>query len=74
MTSATWPSAVRRLATSYMSDPVTVFIGTLDLAAVHSVRQEIVFVQDEEEKRQVLLDFFASMDPDDKVRQHSDFF
>lgn len=39
MTSATWPAGVRRLATSYMKDPVTVFIGTLDLAAVHSVRQ-----------------------------------
>ena len=36
MTSATWPPGVRRLAESYMSDPVTVFIGSLDLAAVHS--------------------------------------
>ena len=29
MTSATWPAAVRRLAQSYMKDPVTVFIGRL---------------------------------------------
>ena len=36
MTSATWPPGVRRLAESYMKDPVTVFIGSLDLAAVHS--------------------------------------
>ena len=31
MTSATWPPSVRRLATSYMKDPVTVFVGSLDL-------------------------------------------
>ena len=31
MTSATWPAGVRRMATNYMNDPVTVFIGSLDL-------------------------------------------
>ena len=31
MTSATCPPSVRRLATSYMKDPVTVFVGSLDL-------------------------------------------
>jgi ATP-dependent RNA helicase DDX43 len=34
MTSATWPPEVRRLATSYMTDPVTVFIGSLDLVLI----------------------------------------
>ena len=42
MTSATWPENVRRLAKGYMKDPVTVFIGSLDLAAVHSVSQKII--------------------------------
>ena len=50
MTSATWPSAVRRLASQYSVNPVQVVVGSLDLAAVHSVTQEIVMI-DEEDKR-----------------------
>jgi len=69
MTSATWPPGVRRLAESYMKDPVTVFIGSLDLAAVHSVSQKIVMIGEngEMEKRDILQEFFESMEPDDKV-------
>lgn len=33
MTSATWPPGVRRLASSYMTDPVTIFVGSLDLVS-----------------------------------------
>ncbi|CAG9860507.1 unnamed protein product [Phyllotreta striolata] len=36
MTSATWPPGVRRLAESYMNDPVQIYVGTLDLAATHT--------------------------------------
>lgn len=49
MTSATWPSGVRRLAERYMQNPVQVCIGSLDLAAVHSVEQ-IIDIIDEEKK------------------------
>ena len=42
MTSATWPNGVRRITKGYMKDLVTVFTGSLDLAAVHSVTQRIV--------------------------------
>lgn len=49
MTSATWPSGVRRLAERYMVNPVQVCIGSLDLAAVHSVEQ-IIDIIDEEKK------------------------
>ncbi|KAJ8676693.1 hypothetical protein QAD02_012480 [Eretmocerus hayati] len=49
MTSATWPPGVRRLAQSYMKDPLTVCVGSLDLKAVHSVTQRI-YIIDEEEK------------------------
>ena len=42
MTSATWPENVRRLAKSYMNNPVTVFVGSLELAATHSVTQTIL--------------------------------
>ena len=31
-TSATWPAEVQRLADMYMSDPIHIFVGTLDLA------------------------------------------
>merc|ERR1712141_353188 len=69
MTSATWPPSVRRLASSYMNDPVTVFIGSLDLAAVHSVHQKIVLVGDggEDEKRDMLTEFIEDMSKDDKA-------
>ncbi|XP_046739463.1 probable ATP-dependent RNA helicase DDX43 [Diprion similis] len=66
MTSATWPPGVRRLAQSYMKDPLQVCVGSLDLAAVHSVMQTILIV-DESEKTEMLYDFFRNMGPDDKV-------
>lgn len=47
MTSATWPSGVRRLAQRYMKNPVQVCIGTLDLAAVHSVEQIIELIEED---------------------------
>ena len=50
-----------------LQDPVTVFIGSLDLAAVHSVSQQILQVEDESEKRSILLDLFQQMTPEDKV-------
>ena len=53
MTSATWPSAVRRLASQYSVNPVQVVVGSLDLAAVHSVTQKIIMT-DEDEKRSIV--------------------
>lgn len=49
MTSATWPAGVRRLAENYMNNPIQVCIGSLDLAAVHSVTQIVKFM-DENDK------------------------
>ncbi|KAK7865543.1 hypothetical protein R5R35_010087 [Gryllus longicercus] len=66
MTSATWPEGVRRLAQSYMCNPLQVFVGSLDLAAVHSVTQQIRIVR-EEEKAQELYNFLENMEEDDKV-------
>jgi len=68
MTSATWPAGVRRMATNYMNDPVTVFIGSLDLKACQSVTQQVLMIEGgEDEKRQILTDFIQKMDPTDKV-------
>ncbi|CAF0936895.1 unnamed protein product [Adineta ricciae] len=66
MTSATWPEEVRRIAARYMRNPIQIYIGTLDLAAVHSVRQDIEIVK-EEEKFDMLLDFIGRMDAEDKA-------
>lgn len=49
MTSATWPPGVRRLAQSYMSNPIQVCVGSLDLAATHTVKQ-IIEIMDEGDK------------------------
>ncbi|KAG7309274.1 hypothetical protein JYU34_005215 [Plutella xylostella] len=66
MTSATWPSGVRRLAESYMKDPIAVNVGSLDLAAVHTVTQQVMFVE-EDDKEEALMEFLMNMDPNDKV-------
>ncbi|CAF1252655.1 unnamed protein product [Adineta steineri] len=66
MTSATWPEEVRRIASRYMHNAVQIYIGSLDLAAVHSVQQDIEIVK-EEEKFDILLDFIGRMGPDDKA-------
>ncbi|CAG4959693.1 unnamed protein product [Colias eurytheme] len=66
MTSATWPSGVRRLAESYMKDPIQVNVGSLDLAAVHTVTQKLMFVE-EDDKDAALFEFITNMDPNDKV-------
>nr|KAF6461724.1 DEAD-box helicase 43 [Molossus molossus] len=66
MTSATWPYAVRRLAQSYLKEPMIVYVGTLDLVAVSTVTQNII-VTTEEEKRFHIQTFLESMSPKDKV-------
>ncbi|XP_053358502.1 probable ATP-dependent RNA helicase DDX43 isoform X2 [Clarias gariepinus] len=66
MTSATWPTGVRRLAKSYLKDPMMVYVGTLDLAAVDTVQQTVLVVQ-EEEKKAYIFDFIQNMEPEDKV-------
>ncbi|KYM82907.1 putative ATP-dependent RNA helicase DDX43 [Atta colombica] len=67
MTSATWPQGVRRLAQSYMKNPIQVFVGSLDLTAVHSVTQRIYMAENEDEKIDMMHQFFLEMGPQDKV-------
>ncbi|XP_039994859.1 probable ATP-dependent RNA helicase DDX43 isoform X2 [Xiphias gladius] len=66
MTSATWPSGVRRLARSYLKNPMMVYVGTLDLAAVNTVQQTVLIVH-EDEKKSYVFDFIRNMLPQDKV-------
>ena len=58
LSSATWPPDVQRLAESYMTNPMQIYIGSLDLAAVHSVEQVIEIVHDSE-KREWLNNFLT---------------
>ncbi|KAK2142730.1 hypothetical protein LSH36_920g01015 [Paralvinella palmiformis] len=67
MTSATWPDGVRRLASSYLKNPMQVFVGSLDLAAVHSVHQKVEII-DEDLKKERLTEFLIEeLGPEDKV-------
>uniref|UniRef100_UPI00398F06E9 probable ATP-dependent RNA helicase DDX43 isoform X3 n=1 Tax=Pristiophorus japonicus TaxID=55135 RepID=UPI00398F06E9 len=66
MTSATWPDGVRRLSKSYLKNAMMVYVGTLDLAAVETVEQNVLVIP-EEEKRSYTLHFIKSMKPEDKV-------
>ncbi|XP_054654016.1 probable ATP-dependent RNA helicase DDX43 [Dunckerocampus dactyliophorus] len=66
MTSATWPTSVRRLAKSYLKNPMMVYVGTLDLAAVGTVQQTVLVVH-EEDKKSYLFGFIRNMLPEDKV-------
>ncbi|KAF5294042.1 hypothetical protein FQR65_LT10945 [Abscondita terminalis] len=68
MTSATWPPGVRRLADSYMDNPIQVYVGSLDLAAVHTVIQTILMLPDEEEEKfRTFMEFAANMQDDEKA-------
>uniref|UniRef100_A0A8B9TIV4 RNA helicase n=1 Tax=Anas platyrhynchos TaxID=8839 RepID=A0A8B9TIV4_ANAPL len=58
MTSATWPDGVRRLARSYLKNPMIVYLNT--------VEQRVV-VTTEEEKKAFMKSFIDSMKPKDKV-------
>ncbi|XP_033612558.1 probable ATP-dependent RNA helicase DDX43 isoform X2 [Fukomys damarensis] len=66
MTSATWPCAVRRLAQSYLKEPMIVYVGSLDLVAVSTVKQDVI-ITTEEEKRAHIQAFLENMSPTDKV-------
>ncbi|XP_001358660.5 ATP-dependent RNA helicase dbp2 [Drosophila pseudoobscura] len=67
MTSATWPPGVRRLAQSYMNNPIQVCVGSLDLAATHSVKQVIELLEDESEKYGIIKSFIKNMTKTDKI-------
>jgi ATP-dependent RNA helicase DDX43 len=44
---------VRRLAESYMKNPIQVYVGSLDLAATHSVTQTIELIDESEKEDKV---------------------
>ncbi|KAH8291647.1 hypothetical protein KR018_010114, partial [Drosophila ironensis] len=67
MMSATWPPGVRRMAHSYMSNPIRVHVGSLHLAATHSVKQVINMLQRDEDKYAQIKKFVRNMTKTDKI-------
>ena len=65
MTSATWPEGVQRLCNTYLNDPIRVIVGSLDLAAVHTVTQYIKIVE-QHDKVKLLQYYIGKMKKDDK--------
>ncbi|KIK02315.1 hypothetical protein K443DRAFT_97176 [Laccaria amethystina LaAM-08-1] len=55
MFSATWPEAVRRLASTFQTNPVRVTVGSDDLTANSRVEQSVVVFDDARSKDQRLL-------------------
>ncbi len=46
--SATWPSSVKYVANKLMTNSVKVQVGDLDLAAVASVSQDIIIIENDD--------------------------
>ncbi|KJA25928.1 hypothetical protein HYPSUDRAFT_133610 [Hypholoma sublateritium FD-334 SS-4] len=61
MFSATWPEAVRRLASSFQRDPVRVTVGSDDLTANSRVEQSVEVFDDARSKDQRLLAVLRSL-------------
>ncbi len=68
MTSATWPEGVRRLAIKYLCKPVQLYVGSLDLRAAKTVKQHCQMVQNDDDKRRILMDYIENeMTEEDKL-------
>ncbi|KAF8168346.1 P-loop containing nucleoside triphosphate hydrolase protein [Crassisporium funariophilum] len=61
MFSATWPEAVRRLASTFQRDPVRVTVGSDDLTANSRVEQSVEVFDDARSKDQRLLTVLRSL-------------
>jgi ATP-dependent RNA helicase DBP3 len=61
LVSATWPEAVRRLASSFQHNPVRVTVGSDDLTANSRVQQVVEVFDDPREKEYVSLRFLISL-------------
>jgi ATP-dependent RNA helicase DBP3 len=56
--SATWPEAVRRLASTFLQNPIRITVGSEDLAANSRVEQDIQVLDDSREKECVARSAF----------------
>lgn len=67
MWSATWPKEVQRLARDYLNDPIQVTVGSLELAASHTITQ-LVEVVLEFEKRDRMVKHLETATEDKELK------
>lgn len=68
MWSATWPKEVQKLANDYLNDPIQVNIGSLELAASHTIKQIVEVVSDFEKRDRLVKHLeIGSKDQDSKI-------
>lgn len=67
MWSATWPKEVQNLARDYLNDPIQVRVGSLELAASHTITQ-LVEVVSEFEKRDRLIKHLETATTDKEAK------
>ena len=68
MWSATWPKEVQQLARDYLHDPIQVNIGSLELAASHTITQLVEVVSDFDKRDRLVKHLeIASKDKDSKI-------
>ncbi|KAH7926204.1 DEAD-domain-containing protein [Leucogyrophana mollusca] len=72
MFSATWPEAVRRLASTFQRDPVRVTVGSDDLTANSRVEQSLDVFDDVREKDNRLLKLLKSLSHKKASKKGSD--
>ena len=55
------------MANSYMSNPIQIFVGSLDLTAVHSVWQRIIMVDEDNKFQELVKILTTELTEKDKV-------
>lgn len=71
MFSATWPEIVRKLASTFMKDPVKVTIGSLELSANIRVTQKVEVLQEQRDKeyrlQQIIKQYQSGKNKNDRI-------
>lgn len=71
MFSATWPEIVRKLASTFMKDPVKVTIGSLELSANVRVTQKVEVLQEQRDKeyrlQQIIKQYQSGKNKNDRI-------
>lgn len=71
MFSATWPEIVRKLAATFMSDPVKITIGSLELSANVRVTQKVEVLQEQRDKefrlQQIIKQYQSGKNKNDRI-------
>lgn len=71
MFSATWPESVRKLASTFMNQPVKITIGSLELSANTRVTQKVEVLQEQRDKeyrlQQIIKQYQSGKNKNDRI-------